>query len=90
MESIADKNTSKKRAPRLKDPDMQIAMDQIWTEFSSMKDSINREVAEDDKEEESGSSGDIKVVKDGNEYRINFKTSEGWVESKDGTFQLKA
>ena len=83
------KSTSKIRAPKLEDPVMQQVVNTIYDEFAKMKDSVNRPMGDDDKEEIAGSIGDIKVVKDGDHYRVNFKTEEGWVESVDGTFKLK-
>ena len=90
MQRQAIKTSAKQRSPRVEDPDLQKIFDQVFDEIGRIRDSVNREVKEDVREEGSGNSGDIRVVKDANEYRLNVKTEEGWVETKDGTFQLKA
>lgn len=83
------KDTTKTRAPRLEDPVMQKVVNTIYDEFAKMKDSVNRPITDDNKEEIAGNVGDIRFVKDDDQYRVNFKTEEGWVESVDGTFKLK-
>ena len=73
---------SKKRAPKIDDPKLQLVINSIYTDINELIDAVNVS-ANDTFSEGSGKQGNIRVSnKSDRTVAIEVRTEEGWFESQ--------
>ena len=77
---------SKKRAPSIKDADLNRVITRIYDDLNEIINAVNQSGTIEDKGETVGKEGDIRIAKSGSGYEIQGRTSDGWASA---TINLK-
>jgi len=71
-----------KKAPMMQDPEISRALQEIYDDINSIINEINNAEVRVNKLIDSGREGSLRVaLQPDNKYKIEAKTSEGWVVS---------
>ena len=70
---------SRKLPPRIADKSLQRAFSDLYKDINSIIDYLNRD-SSDKIDFHKGNEGSVKILQDGNNYRVLYKAKDGWVE----------
>tara|TARA_R100001463_G_scaffold22334_4_gene53553 strand:+ start:813 stop:1064 length:252 start_codon:yes stop_codon:yes gene_type:complete len=71
---------SKKKPPRIDDPDLSRVIDQIYDDINELINSVNQGNTSEERTTAQGKSGDIRLARLSNgNYELQGKTDDGWV-----------
>lgn len=70
---------SRKLPPRMSDRDLQRAFSDLYKDINSIIDYLNLN-SSDRVDFHKGNEGSVKILQDGNNYRVLYKAKDGWVE----------
>jgi len=80
---------SKKRAPRIDDPQLNRVITQLYDDMNEVINAVNQGSTTEEKKGFEGKSGDIRLAKESDgSYEIQGRTDEGWA-SVSMTFKEK-
>ena len=70
---------SKKRAPRIDDPQLNRVVTQLYDDMNEIINAVNQGSTSDEKKGYQGKSGDLRLAKESDgSYEIQGRTDEGW------------
>ena len=73
---------SKKRAPRVSDPQLNRIITQLYDDMNEVINAVNQGDTSTERESFEGKSGDLRLAKDSTgSYEIQGKSNEGWVSA---------